>query len=128
MRGEPELLFGGAAKKRCIEVAERTAEVLKSVMPRDTGEMIASVSVRENRRGADVTIGAPYWKWVNYGTGIYGPTGQRIYPKRASVLVFYIGGAKIVVPSIAGQRGQHFVERAKEIMVRIRLRRLHGGR
>jgi hypothetical protein len=127
MRGEPELLFGGAARKRCIEVAERTAEVLKAVMPRETGEMIASVRVEPTRRGADVVIGASYWRYVNYGTGIYGPTHRRITAHGPYALHFFIGDREIYAMSIAGQRGQHFVERAKEIMVRTRLRRLHGG-
>jgi hypothetical protein len=37
-------------------------------------------------------------RWQNDGTGIYGPTGERIYPRTAKVLHFFIGGREFFVP------------------------------
>jgi hypothetical protein len=125
---DPQVAFREAAKRRCIEIAEETAEVLKTFMPEDTGAMKASVRVEPSNIGGDVVIGVAYWKYVNYGTGIYGPTGQRITPTHSQYLHFFIDGAEFFVTSIAGQRGQHFVERTKEFMKRSRLKGLPGQR
>jgi hypothetical protein len=122
LRADPKILFKDAAKKRCIEVAFETAEELRLQMPEDSGEMIDSVRVDNTRIGADVVIGVRYWKWVNNGTGIYGPTGQRISSTSGKKLHFFIDGVEFFVDSIAGQRGQHFVERTQEIIKRRRLK------
>ena len=122
MKADPKIIFADAAKRRCIEVAVETAAELKLQMPEDSGAMIDSVRVDNTRTGADVVIGVRYWKWVNNGTGIYGPTGQRIHAKNGGLLHFFIDGEEFFVPSIAGQRGQHFVERTQEIIKRRRLK------
>ncbi len=62
----------------------------------------------------NISTTTKYAKWVDRGTGIYGPTGQRIYPKNADYLTFNIGGNQVFVRSIAGQKGSNYTGRAKE--------------
>ncbi len=50
--------------------------------------------------------------WVNRGTGIYGPNRRRIYPTSSEFLYFEVDGHLIRTRSIAGQRGQRFIQRA----------------
>lgn len=72
----------------------------------------------------EVTVGrrAPYAKWVESGTGIFGAFHQRIYPKTGSVLVFIMTDwykqpgkeVRIYAKSVKGQVGQHYMKRAYE--------------
>ncbi len=51
--------------------------------------------------------GVEHTAWVTEGTGVHGPGGQRIYPKRGNVLSFQKRGERRkVVPSVAGQEPQ----------------------
>lgn len=49
--------------------------------------------------------------WVNEGTGIFGPRGQPIVPKRGRFLIFKIGDRWIKTTVVPGQPGQMFIER-----------------
>jgi hypothetical protein len=51
-------------------------------------------------------------RWQNDGTGIYGPTGERIYPRTAKVLHFFIGGREFFVASVAGVKPNRYLNRA----------------
>jgi phage gpG-like protein len=55
----------------------------------------------------EVTVGTNvfYARWLQEGTGIYGPTGQRIFPKSAKALAF--GGR--VYSSVAGSPARPFL-------------------
>jgi len=53
-----------------------------------------------------------YALFVHEGTGIYGPVGQRIVPKRARFLVFEWKGRTWFLKSVAGQRPNPYVDRA----------------
>ncbi len=56
---------------------------------------------------------ALYTPFVNYGTGLYGPRGKKIYPKTARLLgPFKYQGRMISVPWIRGQKPRHFVEKS----------------
>jgi hypothetical protein len=56
---------------------------------------------------------AVYTKYVNDGTGIYGPHGQLIRPKTARLLGPWIyKGKKIAVPYVRGIRPRKFVEKS----------------
>jgi hypothetical protein len=52
---------------------------------------------------------ADYGRFVNDGTGIFGPSGQKIVPKSKKAL--YWSGAKHPVKSVKGMEGRHFVEK-----------------
>lgn len=48
-------------------------------------------------------------KYVRYGTGVYGPRGQRIYPRRARALRWLDRSGVHFAASIAGQRPNDFI-------------------
>lgn len=56
----------------------------------------------------------PHAKWVHNGTGIYGPTGLRITPKKANYFVFYSRSRWWKLDSVAGQKANPYLERAFE--------------
>ncbi|MFI6290002.1 hypothetical protein ACIBEJ_00365 [Nonomuraea sp. NPDC050790] len=59
---------------------------------------------------------AHYSAFLDIGTGIYGPTGKPITPKRAKVLVFVPKGGSVVVfaASVKGIKGDRWLRRAFE--------------
>lgn len=72
--------------------------------------------------GTEIKIESPaaYVGFVNEGTGIYGPTGTPITPKKGEVLKFQYGGQTVFAKSVKGQKGQKFVEKSiKETSSRI---------
>lgn len=55
---------------------------------------------------------APYALYVDKGTGIYGPNGNRIYPTTAKALTFFwtSRGAVYSFRSVRGMPGQNFFD------------------
>ena len=67
--------------------------------------------------GDTITIRSPahYAKFVNDGTGIFGPRGTPIiHPSIGKKFAFQVNGQMIYTRMIRGQKGQHFVERSIE--------------
>jgi hypothetical protein len=82
----------------------------------DSGRLVRTiakrpVTVRGRHARVRIVARAPYSLYVEAGTGIYGPTGRRIYPKRSKVLVFRPSGSArfVFAKSVRGQPGQHFM-------------------
>lgn len=69
--------------------------VLRSGRPlRDTGHLAISFGIL-SKGGKHVGIGSALeYAEHTLGTGIYGPTGRRIYPTQAKALAFTVRGAK----------------------------------
>jgi hypothetical protein len=61
-----------------------------------------------------------YPRWLQEGTGIYGPTGQRIFPKNKKALAFNGPGGRIVVRSIKGTPKRRFLYVDSAIAERVR--------
>lgn len=61
--------------------------------PRDTGAMTANLEVTNQDSDPELVrllhAPEPYSSWQDEGTGIYGPTGERIFPTNAPLLVFF---------------------------------------
>lgn len=57
-----------------------------------------------------ITSAAPYSQYQDEGTGVYGPTGTRIFPRSAKALVFDwpAAGGVVAFRSIAGAPGRHY--------------------
>ncbi|MEV0754932.1 hypothetical protein [Streptosporangium sp. NPDC050280] len=57
---------------------------------------------------------AHYAYWLDVGTGVYGPFGKPIVPKRAKVLVFTPKGSNVTVfaASVKGLKGDRWLRRA----------------
>ena len=70
---------------------------------RDTGGMLQSLHVSaQGRASFTLAFGKHYAKFFHGGTGIYGPSKQRIRPKRSKALAFGVRGAK----GARGKRGR----------------------
>lgn len=50
----------------------------------------------------------PYTKFVDQGTGLFGPRRALIFPRRAKVMVFMAGGRKVFARFTRGQPAQNF--------------------
>lgn len=93
-------------------VADEGVLRMESVTPKRTGR--GANSYRKLNTGGnsrEIRNDVFYLPWVNDGTGIYGPTHQRITPKSARFLHFYWKGGEWFVKSVRGQPPKHFVER-----------------
>jgi hypothetical protein len=134
-------LTPGQVARRIAAEKQRTRGEIHSIVlntyrryvPRRSGHMwsMLRVDINVDNRGDEfkVHIPVPYAAFVEYGTGIYGPRGQRIYAK-GKAMVWTAPGmhgkiARIVgkvtrngragyifARSIKGQKGQRFMERA----------------
>lgn len=132
--------------KRSTELVTQTA---KQKAPVQFGTLRRSIIGRVHNSGMS-TIGtirqdekiAPYGKFVEFGTGLYGPKHQRIIPTSSKALAWMVGrsarpstgagwrqavkaGRAIVVRSIKGMRAEPYmrpalqdnIENVKQIMV-----------
>lgn len=85
-----------------------------------TGALGNSAEFEIVRFGEQVWLKAlAYWKFLMYGTGIYGARGTPIYPVRAKFLVFRVTGSGMGV--IGGVRGFVFARSVKGTIWRGRL-------
>lgn len=83
--------------------------------------------------GNTITVGTqlPYAKWLQEGTGIYGPSGKPITPKNARVLVFIINGVTYFCKSVKGSPPRPFLyfdDELRETIHRIAAKYFFGGK
>lgn len=84
--------------------------------PRRTGRLVGSIVREDTPEGFKVYPKAEYARWVEEGTGIFGPRFLPIFPRRAKALRFEVEGKTIFARYVKGQRGQFFVKRTREIV------------
>lgn len=92
----------------------RVGRVEAEVKRRAPGSMAAGITVQIRRGpGGDFqgVIRSTHHAtvFVLYGTGVHGPTGQRITPRRARALRFTVGGRIVFATSVAGQKPNNFL-------------------
>lgn len=87
--------------------------------PRDTGRLSSSikagrVATKGLKASVKVSTETGYGLYPEIGTGVFGPTGRPIRPKKAPFLVFQPRGLGHVirVRSVRGQPGQHYMRQA----------------
>lgn len=90
-------------------------ELIRAPLNQVSGQLAASILVeswQENgdRYNSTARSLAPYSLFVDQGTGIYGPTGARIYPRTAKALTFFwtARGAVYSFKSVRGSPAQNF--------------------
>lgn len=87
--------------RRGIRVQTRARQILRSAGRIDTGRLVNSVTVEIDRRAGlpiiRVGTNVEYARYIHDGTGIYGPKGTPITPKRSQFLVFTPKGSTDVV-------------------------------
>ena len=85
-------------------------------VPTDEGVLGGSFELdRTGQREWTISTNVKYANFVNEGTGINGPAGRRITPKRASVLVFKWLGKTWYRRSVAGQKPNKYADRAVKL-------------
>lgn len=99
--------------------AKQGKEILSKNTPKQSGKGAGAYYIIDGGDSREIRNDTPYLNpWVNDGTGIYGPNHARITPKRAKFLRFEYHGKLVFARSVAGQPGQHFVERSVTEIVR----------
>ncbi len=82
-------------------------------VPTDEGRLGGSFEIkRKGAREWSIFTNVAYAAFVNDGTGIHGPAGRRITPRRAAVLVFQWMGTTWYRRSVAGQKPNAYADRA----------------
>lgn len=92
-----------------------------------TGRLLSSLTVGgadsvSQVSGSEIVVGTnvKYARWLQDGTGIFGPTGEPITPKNGKFLVFNLGGAKIFARSVKGTPPRRFLFVDDQIATRVR--------
>lgn len=112
-------LVAGEITDFAIKTAQRVERAAKQFAPSETGNLRRSINrmpvqIRGLHVRVKVATTCGYGLFVEEGTGIYGPSGRPIRPKRAKLLAFKPRGSShiITVKSVKGQPGQHFMRNA----------------
>ena len=114
---------GGTTGRYTTMKGERVAQHARALLASKvrTGRLVNSVKVRapqrigEAKRGLTVQVGSfgvRYAKWVSEGTGVYGPHGHPIVPRRAKFLRFELNGRVVYATSVRGVPPFPFMQRA----------------
>lgn len=107
-------LPGGPVYDKVVDgPLDRTAAIAAATGPRITSFLVNNHS-KEITSGAGSLTGrliyhADYAAAVMKGSGIYGPTGQPITPKKGKYLWFEYNGRLIRVKSVKGQKANPFL-------------------
>ncbi|WP_301126737.1 HK97-gp10 family putative phage morphogenesis protein [Streptomyces cacaoi] len=99
------------------EVTAEVANAARRRAPVDRGQLRASIRSETWQRGSQVVgevwSSLEYAAYVHQGTGIYGPTGRPIRPRRALVLSWdQPGVGRLFAREVRGQRPQPFLAEA----------------
>lgn len=105
------------ARTRTETLAETFVETVQGFAPRRTGALADSVSVdsiSESSAGfsARIVVESDYAVFVNFGTGLYGPSGAMIVVGPPEVMVFDGIGGTVFTHRSRGSEPTHFWERA----------------
>lgn len=93
-------------------ISQDMKETVINNTPQETGVARSNWSITKAGNIHTVQNTTKYLKWVNDGTGLYGPAHRRITPTHASVLHFYWKGREWFLKSVRGQKPQKFVEKS----------------
>lgn len=104
--GEPKALLGQVA---LLGVAEA-----KRLVPVRTGNLrrtirVGSVTAKRANVVAGGTARVGYAYYVEAGTGIYGPKGQPIKPKRARMLSWKTKSGRVFAKSVRGRKATPYL-------------------
>jgi len=92
----------GRLKNKIMRLPINGEKSVISVLARNSRKIVVEIDLS---RKTDSLI-----RWVNYGTGLFGPYGQMIRPTRSKFMRFEINGDVIFARETKGQRPQHFIE------------------
>lgn len=99
----------------------QVATLARALAPKDTMALAASINSTKiryaGRAAARVGSALPYARYPHDGTGVYGPFGRPIRPRRGKVLVFESGGQTVFARQVMGQRATHYLVRAMRAVI-----------
>lgn len=115
---------GGPVVRKVTADTRRVQAYAKAYAPVDKGPLKASITAEvtvdmaRNRVTGRVGSRLPYAIYQELGTGIYGPKGAPIKPKRGRYLVFTPKGSNQVVfaRQVRGSPARHYLTRALAVM------------
>lgn len=94
---------------------DRMVDDTRQACSRRTGALADSIGADDWSASGDtytsrIFASAPYAAFQDQGTGVYGPSGSRIFPRTAKVLAFDwpAAGGVVFARSVAGSPGTHF--------------------
>lgn len=93
-------------------VSQNMKETVTNNTPQETGVAKSNWTITKSGNTHTIQNTTHYLKWVNDGTGLYGPRHKRITPTHANVLHFYWKGREWFLKSVRGQKPQKFVEKS----------------
>lgn len=109
------------ARARGEDLGEAFVRRAQGYSSRRTGALAESIEADEPQVSdtmvtVTVRVGEEYGQWQDEGTGIYGPTGERIRPINADVLAFDwpAAGGVVFARSVRGAPGTRFWTRTRE--------------
>ena len=110
-----QLLYGesGLVRRKVREVTENVADRCRVLAPNRDGTLRASIKTAVRVSGTKVVghvySDLEYSVYVQRGTGIYGPVGRPIRPRRSPMLVFDVGGRTVFARQVRGTPPQPFM-------------------
>lgn len=107
----------GQIARGIYKLGKKVERRAKRLCPVDHGRLRASITTELVIRGglpvARVGTNVKYALYVHEGTGVYGPRGAPITPKRAKALAFTgKSGKLVIVKSVKGMRGTPYLRDA----------------
>jgi len=133
-------------REGCEAVADELAREARSIAQAeafDSGEYAHKIDrIPTSKPGALVRARDRKSRWIERGTGVYGPTGKPIRPKRGKYLVFRVPkgaplasmsgtrkpGDLVYAREVRGRRATHTMERAAKRVASRPGRRWRPGR
>lgn len=109
---------GGNAKPLVTAALSNAAGKIQSTArekaPHRTGNLQRSILKEISYPEATVSVNEKYGLWVEQGTGLYGPRGQRITPRSAKVLAWSTDGGMAFARWTRGMRARPYFKPAIE--------------
>jgi len=113
-----------AAARQWQDLTARLGEqTIAALAPVDSGHLRERIEASRSTRDASVRFraptdsDAPYALFQEVGTGIYGPLGRYITPKRAAMLSWVDKqGNRVFAKRVRGVRPQHYFKRGLEFL------------
>jgi HK97 gp10 family phage protein len=99
-----------------FQAVSQVRSAAQAKVPKRTFNLMRSIIAEPIEGGALVTVNALYGKFVEFGTGLYGPHQQRIVSKSGGPLVWTQGGETIFAMSTAGMHAKPFFNPAVDEM------------
>ena len=124
-------IFGAAVRSGLLKTGFAIEAEAKRIVPVDTGRLRVDIHTEADRRPVPrwVKVGPRvfYARFIEFGTGIFGPRRRRIFPTRGRALAFRYRGKNVVVASIEGMRKQPFMRPALDRVARGDVPRIWRG-